>query len=243
MRTRVRLRSAYRTISAGEVVEHGHEHDGAEEDERGCAEQAARLLEEERHLASDLATQPAEDRTSDEGRDEPAAAHPHGQPVGERGPRDRDDLKPDLIDEAARDAHPDHGCGCESRNHAPERSVADLLEHELHRRAVSDRALLRLGDRDRDQEQRHADAVVEPALDIEPLTNTRGNTGIGDDRLPQRSVRRGEHDREQDGLDQGELRKHGNTRERAGHNRQRQPDRKQAKRQDVLAAQCCEVDP
>ena len=97
--------------------------------------------------------------------------HPYGQPVGERGPGDRDDLKPDRVDEAARDAHPDHGCRCESRHHAPDTSVADLLEHELERRAVSDRARFRLGNRDRDQEQGHADAVVEPALDIEPLTD------------------------------------------------------------------------
>ena len=155
----------------GQVVEYRHEHDGAEEDERDCPEQAARLLEEERHVASDLATEPAEDGASDERGDEAAAAHPHGQAVGERSPRDRYDLNPDLIDEAARDAHPDHGCGREPRDHAPETSVPDLLEHELQRLAVSDRALFRLGDRDRDQEQRHADAVVEPALDVEPLTD------------------------------------------------------------------------
>ena len=63
----------------GEVVEHRHEHDGAEEDEGGRTEQVARLLEEERHVAADLATQAAEDRASDEGGDEPAAAHPDGQ--------------------------------------------------------------------------------------------------------------------------------------------------------------------
>ena len=38
-----------------EVVEHGHKHDGAEEDDRDGTEQAARLLEEECHLAADLA--------------------------------------------------------------------------------------------------------------------------------------------------------------------------------------------
>ena len=104
----------------GDVVEHGHEHDGAEEDERDCSEQAARLLEQERHLASDLSTEAAEDGASDERGDEPAAAHPHGQAVGERSPRHRYDLNPELIDEAAWDAHPDHGCGREPRNHAAE---------------------------------------------------------------------------------------------------------------------------
>ena len=227
----------------GDVVEHGHEHDGAEEDERDCPEQAACLLEQECHLASDVATEPAEDGASDERRDEPAAAHPYGQAVGERSPGNRYDLNPVLIHEAAWDAHPDHCCGRETRNHAPEGSVPDLLEHELHCRTVSDRALLRLGDRDRDQEERHADAVVQPALDVEPLTHAGRNAGIGDDRLPQCSVGRGEHDREQDGLDQHELAKQCNTCESAGHDGQRQPDREQAKRHDVLASQHCEVDP
>ena len=153
----------------GEVVEDGHEHDGAEEDERDRTEQAARLFEEEADLAPDLLAQAAEDRACDEGGDEPAAVHPHRQPVRERGPGDRDNLKPDRVDQAARVAHPDHGCRCESRDHAPDTAVADLLEQELERRAVSDRTRFRLGDRDRDQEQWHADAVVEPALDVEPL--------------------------------------------------------------------------
>ena len=120
---------------AGEVVEHGHEHDGAEEDERRCTEQAAGLFEEERHLAPDLAAEPAEDGAADEGGDEPAAAHPHGQAVGERGPRDRDDLKPDRVDEAARDAHPDHDAAASPANDAADASVADLLEHEVARAA------------------------------------------------------------------------------------------------------------
>ena len=156
----------------GEIVEHRHEHDGAEEDEGDRAEQAARLLEEEGHLAPDLAAHRAEHGTSDEGCDEPAAVHPHRQPVGECGPGDRHDLGPDRIDQAAREAYPDHGGGCESRHHATDAPVADLLEQKTERLATSGRALLRFGNRDRDQEQRHADAVVEPALDVEPLTDT-----------------------------------------------------------------------
>ena len=78
----------------GEVVERRHEHDGAEEDERDRTEQAACLFEEVAHLAPDLAAQPAEDGAADEGGDESAAVHPYGQPVGERGPGDRDDLEP-----------------------------------------------------------------------------------------------------------------------------------------------------
>ena len=201
----VRLSSAYSDDLGGEVVENGHEHDGAEEDERRCAEQVARLLEEERYLASDLATEPAEDRAADEGGDEPAAAHPHGQAVGQRGPGDRHDLEPHRIDEAARNSYPEHKRGREPRNHAAEAAVADLLEHEVQRGAVSDRAFLCFGDRDGDQEKRHADAVVEPALDVQALTHARRDARVGDDRLSQRGIRRGEHDREQDRLDEHEL--------------------------------------
>jgi hypothetical protein len=111
-------------------------------------------------LAPDLATEPAEDRAADEGGDEPAASHPDGQAVGERRPGDRHDLEPDRIDEAARDSYPDHNRGCKPRKHAAEASVADLLEHEAQRRAVPDRALLDLGDRDPDQQKGHADAIV-----------------------------------------------------------------------------------
>ena len=83
----------------------------------------------------------------------------------------------------------------------------------MYRRAVSDRALVRLGYRDRDQEQRNADAVVEPALDIQALADARWNPRVGDDRLAERGVRRSEHDREQHGLDERELPEHGDGRE------------------------------
>src|SRR4029453_9802645 len=100
----------------------------------------------------------------------------------------------------------------EPRKPASNDSVANLLEHEVHRSAVSDRTLVRLGDRDRDQEQWDADAVVEPTLDIETLADARRDPGVGNDRLPKRSVRRGEHDRKQHGLDERELSEHDNTR-------------------------------
>ena len=123
------------------------------------------------HLAADLATEPAEDGTADEGGDEPAAVHPHRQPVGERGRGDRYDLNP--VSSTRRRGTPtlSTAAAASPAITPATASVADLLEHELHRRAVSDRARLRLGDRDRDEQQRHADPVVEPALDVEPLTD------------------------------------------------------------------------
>src|SRR4029079_9663231 len=124
---------------AREVVERRYEHDSAEENERDRTEKAAGLLEEERHLASDVATQRSEDGAADEGGNEPAAAHPDGQSVGERGPCDRNDLKPDRIDELSRDSQPDHDRRSVPGGHAADDSVADLLEHKVPRGPRSDR--------------------------------------------------------------------------------------------------------
>jgi hypothetical protein len=66
------------------------------------------FLEEERHLASDVATERSEDGAADERGDEPAATHPDSQSVGEGGPCDRNELQPDRIDEVSHDAQPDH---------------------------------------------------------------------------------------------------------------------------------------
>src|SRR5689334_6908871 len=92
---------------------------------------------EERHLAPDVAAQAPEDGAAHEGGDEPAATHPDGQSVGERGPCNRNDLQPDRINESSRDANPDHDRRSDPGKHAADDSVADLLEHKVRRGAVS----------------------------------------------------------------------------------------------------------
>ena len=52
-----------------------------------------------------------------------------------------------------------------------------------------------VGQRDGGEQQRHADAVVEPALDVEPLADALRHARLGDDRLPERRVGRRQHDR------------------------------------------------
>ena len=83
---------------------------------------------------------------------------------------------------------------------AADEPVADLLEHQLDGGVVGDRAGLGLGERDRDEEQRHAEAVVEAALDVEPLADPRRDPLVGDDRLAERGVRAREHDGEHERL-------------------------------------------
>ena len=56
---------------------------------------------------------------------------------------------------------------------AADEPVADLLEHQVRCGARRHRAFVPLGDRERDEEQRHADAVVEAALDVEALPDPR----------------------------------------------------------------------
>ena len=95
-----------------------------------------------------------------------------GKCVCQRGPGDRHDLEPIPVDQAARDALRHHDRGGESGDHAADHAETDLLQDELDGGPAPDRSLLGLGDRDRDEQQRDTDAVIEPAFDIETLADT-----------------------------------------------------------------------
>ena len=96
-----------------------------------------------------------------------------GERVRQCGGGDGDYLAPPRCDRIAaagedqyrgRDrAHPDSG----------QRSIADLLEQQSQRRAVPDGTGLGVRDREHDQKQWHANAIVEAALDVEPLSDLR----------------------------------------------------------------------
>ena len=82
----------------------------------------------------------------------------------------------------------------------PSDAVADLLEQQRAGAAAAGDLGLDVGDRDGREQQRHADPVVEPALDVEPLADPLRHARLGDDRLPQRGVGRRQHDRQDHGL-------------------------------------------
>ena len=86
----------------------------------------------------------------------------------------------------------DDGCGRRARARADEGAVAELLDHERERAMRAGEPGLRGGDRQRDREDRHADAVVEPALDVEALTHQRGQGRQGHDGLAERGIGRSE---------------------------------------------------
>ena len=79
-------------------------------------------------------------------------------------------------------------------------------------------------------EQRHADAVIEPAFDVQPLTDPRREPRFGDDRLAERGVRRREHDRQDQRLLDAQPAERGHGDDGSQQDRQRQPDPEQPQR-------------
>ena len=75
--------------------------------------------------------------------------------------------------------------------------------------------LVPFGECKRDEEERDADSVVQAALDVEPLPDPRRDPIVGDDRLAERRVGAGKHDREHERLDQADARQHADPGERS----------------------------
>ena len=122
-------------------------------------------------------------------------------------------------------------------------AVADLLQHEVHRSVRRQGSLVRFGEGERDEEERDADSVVQAALDVEPLPDPRRDPLVGDDRLAERRVGAGEHDREHERLDQADAGQHADPGERAEGDRQRQANPEQPGRHRELLTQGRERDP
>ncbi len=94
-----------------------------------------------------------------------------------------------------------------------------------------------------DEEQRDADAVVQPGLDVEPLSDSRRNPDVGDDHLPERGVGRRQDDREQQRLAEAELSEEAGCERKAREDRERETDPEQPRGHEVLPPQRGEVDP
>ena len=125
-----------------------------------------------------------------------------------------------------------------------EHAVADLLEQQRDGAAAAGDLGFDVGDRDRGEQQRHADAVVEAALDVEALADPLRHARLGHDRLPERGVGRRQHDREDHRLLDGQLAEAPRQpRPRPSSDRQRQPDAEQAHGHADGAPQRAEVDP
>ena len=104
-------------------------------------------------------------------------------------------------------------------------------------------AFLGLGDGEEDDQQGHAHAVVEAALDVEALADAGGQPWVGDHRQPQRRVGWSQDGGQGGGLPQVQLRKERQAGQGTSHDRERQPDPEQASRNQGLAPEPAEVHP
>ena len=139
---------------------------------------------------------------------------------------------------ANRSASCTEDAGCDASDEA----VPDLLEHQVDCGVRRHLAVVPLGDGERDEEERDADAVVEAALDVEPLPDPRRNPLVGDDRLTERRVGAGQHDREHERLDEADPRQHADADEGPGDDRERESDPEQAGWHGEFLAQSGERD-
>ena len=178
IRTTVRLSTAYAAALQVRCSRPGPSRIAPKIEERHAAEQAADLLVQ--------AAMPRSDSRADESRislpARNAAMNPEppraeGDPVGERRAGDRNDLNPRFGDQSRAPAgHQDGGDG-QPGDHAAEDPVADLLGHDLHRVLRKWCVGFDICRGQRDQQQRYADSIVEPALDVEALPDPGGSRG------------------------------------------------------------------
>jgi hypothetical protein len=93
------------------------------------------------------------------------------------------------------------------------------------------------------QEERHGQAVVEPAFDVQRLAHARRHRLVRDDTLPERRVGRADHRRQNEGAGQRYAGKDEEAGAQAGEYRQRQADEQKPAGPAQIPAQAREVDP
>ena len=142
---------------------------------------------------------------ADERGDEARAADRLRQPVAEKRSRERHDLKPGGVDEAPHRPRGRRRRLQRARDHASDDPVPDLLQDELRRRRRHRSHRPRQRDGKRNEEERDANPVVQPALDVEALADAVGKARRRDDGLAERSVGRREDDREEQRLGPREI--------------------------------------
>ena len=126
----------------------------------------------------------AEDHAGDERRDEARSVERARDAVGERGAGGRDHLPP-----RTRDQVPPAGVDDDRRRQEPGRRPRRRRRSRSPRAAACRRcgrpeiSRFHIGGGDGREQQRHADPVVEPALDVQALADPLRHARLGDDRL------------------------------------------------------------
>ena len=139
----------------------------------------------------------AEDHPGDERRDEARSAERARGAVGECGAGGRDHLAPGAVDQVPPAGVDDDGADHEPADDPADDAVADLLEQQRARAAPFGDVRCDVRGGNGREQQRHADPVVEPALDVQSLANPPRDARLGDHRLAERGVG-GRQDHRQD---------------------------------------------
>ena len=177
------------------MLESRPEQHGTEEQEGCRVEQRPRLLGEPHHrrdIAGDEQTeQPARRERGDESRPAESLCDTEREHSGCH----RDDLPPCIIDQASlarRDHDPRGKCPGDDASEEP---VADLFADHLRWVGRPPRAGCR---RENDQQDRDADPVVQPALDVERLPHPLRKARVRHDRAAESGIgRREDHTEDQ----------------------------------------------
>ena len=157
-----------RSLSAGQSS------DCSEDEQRHTVEQFAEFVGEERQLSFlDGTAKGREGHARDECGDEAGASQRCGDAVRECGSCDGQDLQPGRLDQLVAASVDDRCCCDDAGEHASDDSPTDLLHDQPHRVRRSEITGVCLGDCEHDEEQRHADAVVEAAFDVQTLADAR----------------------------------------------------------------------
>ena len=215
----------------GQVADRRPEEHRAEDDERHGREDRPRLLDEVRDLAAAVPAHTAEHAAADERGDEAGSPDRLGEAEREQRARERHDLEPRVVDEPACLSPWTTTAAATAPARTPPRTPYPIFSKtSCDGMAVPDRTLLRQGDGERDEEERHADPVVEARLDVQALADPHRQPLRRDDGLAERRVGGGEDDRDEERL--GPRESSGaatSATSEAGEDRQRQSDPEEAR--------------
>ena len=126
---------------------------------------------------------------------------------------------------------------------AADKAPADFLGDELEGAARAERAFVGLGNGERDEEERHAEAVVEPALHIEALPDPGRDAPVRHDRLPEGGIRARQDDREDERLDEADPGEDDGAGQCPGRNGHGKAEPEEARRDAELVAKGRDRDP
>ncbi len=172
--------------------------------------------------------QPAKDQTSDKGGNEAAAMQRLCSGETPDGKGDHRNLQPTLRGPARPPTEPDDICSDKGQPGTNDGTNPEFLDKQVKQQSGFVLLVASEGrDGQKSEEDGHADAIVQPAFEAEPLANLDRDILVGHNRLAERSIR-GRQDRRQDcHADQREIIKDQNSDNETKQDGERQADQDQ----------------